>query len=45
MDNHFKTFVLGAGKEGKVKAYNTKPNEINKVIKEVIHLKLNYTNL
>lgn len=33
MDNHLKTFALGAGIEGKVKAYNTKPNEINKLIK------------
>lgn len=30
MSNLLKTLVLGAGIEGKVKAYNTKPIEINK---------------
>lgn len=40
MDNYLKTFVLGARIEGKVRAYNTKPNEINKIIKKVKHLKL-----
>lgn len=40
MDNYFKTFVLGARIEGKVRAYNTKPKEIKKIIKKVIHLKL-----
>lgn len=34
MDNHLKTFVLGAGVEGKVKSYNTKPNAINEIIKK-----------